>query len=106
MASTQQALITATQICSWKGSMCTTMKRQVAGMFPAPSSWTLSQAQWTAYAQARSVNFFVPITLCSDRQGQAIIGRKDTTLKGRNSSIQCSMSCERKLKVVIVFKDS
>ena len=76
------------------------------GTSPEPSLWTSSQAQWTPSEQDHSVNCSDPITSFLVRLVPVTIGPKDITLKVPNSSIQCLMLSERKLKVVIVCRDS
>ena len=68
--------------------------------------WILNLVLWTPSVLVPSVNSSDPTTSFSAKQEQETIGQKDITLKVLNSLIQSSMSSERKLKVVIVYKGS
>jgi len=70
------------------------------------SLWILNQEQWTPSELDHSVNFSDLITLFSDKLVPVTTGLKVTILKVLNLSILYSMLLEKKLKVVIVYKDS
>ena len=82
------------------------MKPQEEDMYPELSSWILNQEQWTLSELVHSVNSSDLITLSSVKLEQEITGLKVTIQKELNLLTQSSMLQEKKLKDVIVFKDS
>jgi hypothetical protein len=82
------------------------MKLLEEDTFPEQSWWTWNQVPWTQLELDLSVNSSDLTTLSSVNQEQETTGPKDTTLKVLNLSTQFWTSLERKLKDVIVYKDS
>ena len=70
-------------------------------MFPALSLWTSSQAPWTQFVLAPSVNFSDLTTSSSVKPVLVTTGPKVTILKVLNSSTQFLMLFVKKLKVAI-----
>jgi len=103
---TQLVPITETQIFNSKESTSTSMKQLVEDTSQELFLWILNQEQWTPLELDHSVNSSDQTTSFSDKVEPVTTGPRVTTLKELNWSIQSSMLPERKLKDVIVFKDS
>lgn len=82
------------------------MKLLVEDTYLEPSLWTWNQEPWTQLELDHSVNFSDLITSFSVSQEPETTGLRDITLRELNLLTQFSMSLERKLKVVIAYKDS
>ena len=68
--------------------------------------WILNQVPWIPSELDHSVNFSDQITSFSDKPEPVTTGLKVTILKELNSLTQFLMLSEKKLKVVIAYKDS
>ena len=68
--------------------------------------WIQSQEQWTQSEQDHSDNSSDQTTSSSVKPEQVTTGPKDIILKELNLLTQFSMSSEKKLKDVTVYKDS
>jgi hypothetical protein len=79
---------------------------QEEDMFPEPSSWILSQEQWTQLELDLLDNSLDLTTSSLDKLEPETTGLRDTTLKELNSLTQFSTSLEKKLKDATVSKDS
>ena len=99
-------LIMEILIFNSKESMSTTTKPQEEDMSQEPSSWISNQEPWTQLELDPSVNSSDQITSSSVKLEPETTGLRATTLKELNSLTQFSMLPEKKLKDVIVFKDS
>ena len=97
---------TETQTSNSKESTSTITRPLVAVMSQEPSSWILSPEPWTQSELDLSDNSSDLITSCSDSQEQETTGPRVTILKALNLLIQYSTSLEKRLRVVIVYKDS
>jgi len=75
-------------------------------MSQEPSLWILNQVPWTLSELVHSVNSSDQITSFSDKPELVTIGLKVIILKELNSLTQFLMLSEKKLKVVIAYKDS
>ena len=75
-------------------------------MFQELSLWILNLEPWIPLELVLLVNYSDLITLYLVKPEPEIIGLKVTILKVLNLLIQSSMSLEKKLKVVTVYKDS
>jgi len=74
-------------------------------MYQELSLWILNQEQWTQLELDHLVNFSDQTTSFSVKLELVTTGLKVTTPKELNLLIQYSMLWEKKLKVVIAFKD-
>ena len=68
--------------------------------------WIQNQEQWTQLEQDHSDNSSDQTTSSSVKPEQVTTGPKDIILKELNLLTQFSMSSEKKLKDVTVYKDS
>ena len=75
-------------------------------MSQEPSLWILNQVPWTLSELDHSDNSSDQITSFSDKPELVTIGLKVIILKELNSLTQFLMLSEKKLKVVIAYKDS
>ena len=75
-------------------------------MSQEPSLWILNQVPWTLSELVHSVNSSDQITSFSDKLELVTTGLKVIILKELNSLTQFLMLSEKKLKVVIAYKDS
>ena len=75
-------------------------------MYLVLSLWILNQVPWTPLEPVHSVNSSDQITLFTDKLEQVTTGLKVIILKELNSLIPFLMLSEKKLKVVIAYKDS
>jgi hypothetical protein len=86
--------------------MFTIMKLPVEDMSQELSSWILNQVPWIPSELVHSVNSSDQITSFSDKPEPVTTGLKVIILKELNSLTQFLMLSEKKLKVVIAYKDS
>merc|ERR1711976_1028840 len=91
---------------SWRGSMSTTMRPQVANMCPVPSWWTWSLVPWTLSVLVLLARSSDQTTLSLDRVVQETTGPKVTTQREPSLLTLSSMYCARMLRAVTVFRDS
>ena len=89
-----------------KESMFTIMKLPEEDMSQEPSLWILNQVPWIPSELDHSVNSSDQITSFSDKPELVTTGLKVTILKVLNLLTQFLMLSEKKLKVVIAYKDS
>jgi hypothetical protein len=89
-----------------KESMSTITKQLVVDMSQELSLWISNQVQWTPLELVLSVNSSDLITSSSVKLVLVTTGPRVTTLKELNLLTPYSMLLEKKLKDVIVFKDS
>jgi len=82
------------------------MKPPEEDMSQELSLWILNQVPWTLSELVHSVNSSDQITSFSDKPELVTIGLKVIILKELNSLTQFLMLSEKKLKVVIAYKDS
>jgi len=106
MVSTPQEPITETLTYNSKESMFISTRPQEEDMFPEPSSWILSQEQWTQLELDLLDNSSDLTTSSLDKLEPETTGLRDTTLKELNSLTQFSTSLEKKLKDATASKDS
>ena len=103
---TQPEPITEILIYNLKESMFIIMKLPEEDMSQEPSLWILNQVPWTLSELVHSVNSSDQITSFSDKPEPVTTGLKVIILKELNSLTQFLMLSEKKLKVVIAYKDS
>ncbi|KAM7499652.1 hypothetical protein LguiA_024066 [Lonicera macranthoides] len=84
--------------------MSTTTKPAVVGSSLAPSSWTLSLAQWIVSDLAPTARSSGLTTSSSVNLVLETTGPRDITLKALSSSTLFSMLFARRPRTVIVFK--
>ena len=82
------------------------MKLLEEDMFQELSLWILNQVLWIPSELVHSVNSSDQITSFSDKPEPVTTGLKVIILKELNSLTQFLMLSEKKLKVVIAYKDS
>jgi len=103
---TQPEPITEILIFNSKESMFTIMKLPEEDMSQELSLWILNQVPWIPSEPVHSVNSSDQITSSSDKPELVTTGLKVIILKELNSLTQFLMLSEKKLKVVIAYKDS
>ena len=86
--------------------MFTITKLPEEDMSQEPSLWILNQVPWIPSELVHSVNSSDQITSFSDKPEPVTTGLKVIILKELNSLTQFLMLSEKKLKVVIAYKDS
>ena len=86
--------------------MSTIMKLLEEDMSQELSLWILNLVPWIPLELVHSVNYSDPIISSLDKPELETTGLKVTILKVLNLLIQFLMLLEKKLKVVIVYKDS
>ena len=86
--------------------MSTIMKLLEEDMYQELFLWILNLVPWIPLELVHSVNYSDPITSSLDKPELETIGLKVIILKVLNLLIQFLMLLEKKLKVVIVYKDS
>merc|ERR1719199_1163841 len=98
--------ITEILISNSKESTFTIMKLPEEDMSQELFLWILNQVPWIPSELDHSVNSSDQITSFSDKPEPVTIGLKVIILKELNSLIPFLMLSEKKLKVVIAYKDS
>jgi len=103
---TQPEPITEIPIFNSKESTYTITKLPEEDMSQELSLWILNQVPWIPSEPVHSVNYSDQITSFSDKPELVTTGLKVTILKELNLLIPFLMLSEKKLKVVIAYKDS